>query len=187
MLTFTNHLSYEDWNLNLVMIENKIVKRFCGSTEEVIKEFKNEIELLCQFRHPNLVTLLGFCEHKGERNTVYEYVANGCLHDHLYCRNVKMEPLTWKQRLKICIEAAYGLHYLHTGVKRTIFHCDITPFNILLDGNLVAKLADFRFSLKGPHFTSKPKPKSISNDSFEGTYGYVAPEISENKTLTGKM
>ncbi|KAK7295513.1 hypothetical protein RJT34_18422 [Clitoria ternatea] len=162
------------------------VKRLCGSTEEVIKEFKNEIELLCQLRHPNLVTLLGFCDHKDEKNIVYEYMANGSLHDRLYCSDVKMLPLTWKQRLKICIEVSYVLHYLHTGVKRTIFHCDITPFNILLDGNLVAKLADFRFSLKGPHFTSKPKPKSISNDSFVGTYGYVAPEISENKTLTEK-
>ncbi|KAL2570809.1 hypothetical protein AAZV13_18G212400 [Glycine max] len=96
--------------------------------------------------------------------TVYEYMANGSLHDCLYYSDVKKEPLTWKQRLKICIGAARGLHYLHTGTKRTIFHRDVTPYNILLDSNMVA----------------------ISKDGFLGTYGYVAPEISENNTLTEK-
>ncbi|KAK7295511.1 hypothetical protein RJT34_18420 [Clitoria ternatea] len=163
------------------------IKRICGSTDRELKEFKNEIELLCQLRHPNLVTLLGFCDHKDEKNIVYEYMANGSLHDRLYCSDAKIVPLTWKQRLKICIEVSYGLHYLHTGVKRSIFHRDITPFKILLDSNMVAKLSDFRVSLKGPPSTlSKPKPKSISKDSFLGTQGYVAPEISQRKTLTDK-
>ncbi|KAL5167446.1 Receptor-like protein kinase FERONIA [Glycine soja] len=162
------------------------MKRICGNTEETLKQFKNEIELLCQLRHPNLMTLLGFCDHKDEKIVVYEYMANGSLHDRLYCSDVKKEPLTWKHRLKICIGAAHGLHYLHTGAKRTIFHRDITPYKILLDRNMVAKLSDFRLSLKGPHYASKPKPKTISKDGFIGTCGYVAPEISENKTLTEK-
>ncbi|RZB53887.1 Receptor-like protein kinase ANXUR2 isoform C [Glycine soja] len=162
------------------------MKRICGNTEETLKQFKNEIELLCQLRHPNLMTLLGFCDHKDEKIVVYEYMPNGSLHDRLYCSDVKKEPLTWKHRLKICIGAAHGLHYLHTGAKRTIFHRDITPYKILLDRNMVAKLSDFRLSLKGPHYASKPKPKTISKDGFIGTCGYVAPEISENKTLTEK-
>lgn len=162
------------------------MKRICGNTEKTLKQFKNEIELLCQLRHPNLITLLGFCDHKDEKIMVYEYMANGSLHDRLYCSDVKKEPLTWKHRLKICIGAAHGLHYIHTGAKRTIFHRDITPYKILLDRNMVAKLSDFRLSLKGPHYASKPKPKTISKDGFIGTYGYVAPEISENNTLTEK-
>ncbi|KAG4925903.1 hypothetical protein JHK87_051443 [Glycine soja] len=109
------------------------MKRICGNTEETLKQFKNEIELLCQLRHPNLMTLLGFCDHKDEKIVVYEYMANGSLHDRLYCSDVKKELLTWKHRLNISIGAAHGLHYIHTG-----------------------------------------------------TYGYVAPEISENKTLTEK-
>ncbi|XP_020206291.1 receptor-like protein kinase ANXUR2 [Cajanus cajan] len=162
------------------------IMRICGSTEKELKQFKNEIELLCQLRHPNLVTLIGFYDHKDEKNIVYEYMTNGSLHDHLYCSDVKMEPLTWKQRLKICIGAARGLHYLHTGAKRTIFHRDITPYKILLDSNMAAKLSDLRVSLKGPHYASKPTPKTISKDGFIGTYGYGAPEISENNALTDK-
>nr|KYP47480.1 Receptor-like protein kinase ANXUR1 [Cajanus cajan] len=157
-----------------------------GNTEEKLRQFKNEIEMLCQLRHPNLITLLGFCNDKDEKIIVYEYMANGTLHHHLYHSDAKKVPLTWKQRLKICIGAARGLHYLHTGAKRIIFHRDITPYKILLDSNMVAKLVDFRISLKGPHYASKPKPKTISKDGFIGTYGYVAPEISENNALTDK-
>jgi len=145
------------------------IKRIYRITEGELKQFKNEIELLCQLRHPNLVTLLGFCDHRDEKYIVYEYMTNGSLHDILYCSDMKM-PLTWKQRLKICIEVAKGLHYLHTGVKRTIFHRDIRPYKILLDSNMVAKLSDFRLSLTGPHHASKPKPKTISKDGFTGIY-----------------
>ncbi|KAL2329842.1 hypothetical protein Fmac_017423 [Flemingia macrophylla] len=162
------------------------ISRIYGSTNKVLKEFKNEIELLCQLRHPNLINLIGFCNDKDEKIAVYEYMSNGPLHDHLYNSDVKKVPLTWKQRLKICIGAASGLHYLHTGTKRTIFHRDITPYKILLDRNMVAKLADLRLSLLGPHYASKPKPKTISKDGFIGTYGYVAPEIPENNALTDK-
>ncbi|CAJ1833985.1 unnamed protein product [Sphenostylis stenocarpa] len=163
------------------------IKRICGSTEEELKQFKNEIELLCQLRHPNLMTLLGFCDQKDEKSIVYEYMEKGSLHDILYCTDIKMEPLTWKQRLKICIGVAKGLHYLHTGVKRTIFHRDITPYKILLDSNMVAKLSDFRLSLTAPNYASKQKPKTIIlKDGFIGTFGYVAPEVSANSTVTEK-
>ena len=97
------------------------MKRICGNTEETLKQFKNEIELLCQLRHPNLMTLLGFCDHKDEKIVVYEYMPNGSLHDRLYCSDVKKEPLTWKHRLKICIGAAHGLHYIHTGAIQLFF------------------------------------------------------------------
>ncbi|KAG2403997.1 hypothetical protein LR48_Vigan03g017400 [Vigna angularis] len=162
------------------------IKRIYGITEKELKQFKNEIELLCQFRHPNLVTLLGFCDHRDEKNIVYEYMTNGSLRDVLYCSDMKKKPLTWKQRLNICIGVAKALHYLHTGLKRTIFHRDITPYKILLDSNMEAKLSDFRLSLTGPHYASKPPPKIITKDGFTGTYGYVAPEISQSNTLTEK-
>ena len=129
------------------------------------------------------MTLLGFCDHKDEKIVVYEYMPNGSLHDRLYCSDVKKEPLTWKHRLKICIGAAHGLHYLHTGAKRTIFHRDITPYKILLDRNMVAKLSDFRLSLKGPHYASKPKPKTISKDGFIGIYFCFVVSLQKKNLL----
>ncbi|KAI4352403.1 hypothetical protein L6164_006660 [Bauhinia variegata] len=107
---------------------------------------------------------------------------NGSLHDRL-CDNIR-EPFSWKRRLAICIRAAYGLHYLHTGAKRTIVHRDVKTANILLDQNWVPKLSDLGLSLKGPHSMSKPRP--IPVDKLVGTLGYIAPECTNLTNLTEK-
>ncbi|RDY07836.1 Receptor-like protein kinase FERONIA, partial [Mucuna pruriens] len=74
--------------------------------------FKKEIELLCQLRHPNIVSLIGFCNDEKEKIIVYEYMSNGSLDGHL-----QLGELSWKKRLEICIGVARGLHYLHAGAK----------------------------------------------------------------------
>ncbi|KAJ1435361.1 Serine-threonine/tyrosine-protein kinase, catalytic domain [Sesbania bispinosa] len=135
-------------------------------------EFKKEIELLCQLHHPNLVSLIGFCIQKNEMIIVYEYMPNGSLYDHLHNRN--MEPLSWRKRLEICIGVARGVHYLHTGARRTILHRDIKPSNILLDSNMLPKISDFGLSLQGPLSTSKPK--QIEVKYLASTIGLIAPE-----------
>ncbi|KAK7340677.1 hypothetical protein VNO77_21387 [Canavalia gladiata] len=124
------------------------------------EEWKNEIVLLCQLRHPNLVSLIGFCNHKIEKILVYEYMSNRSLDKHLQPSG-DMQALSWKKRLEICIGAALGLHYLHAGTKRTILHRNIQPRSILLDDAMEPKLAAFGFSLQGPHFKSKPKPMEV--------------------------
>ncbi|BAT83242.1 hypothetical protein LR48_Vigan03g014700 [Vigna angularis] len=141
--------------------------------------FKNEIELLCQLRHPNIVSLVGFCNHKKEKIIVYEYLSNESLD-----RQLERGELSWKKRLEICIGAARGLHYLHAGAKRTIIHRDIKPSNILLDANMEPKISGFDLSVQGQRFMSKPKP--IKVDSVAGTIGYVAAEQFMNLTITDK-
>jgi len=123
-------------------------------------KFKKEIELNCQLHHPNLTSFIGYCDHKYEKILVYEYMSNGSLKDHLLSRD--MESFSWKKRLEICIGAAKGLHYLHTGAKRAIFHCDIKPKTILLDKNMVPKLSHLGFSLQGKLSKSKPKPIEVN-------------------------
>jgi len=120
--------------------------------------FKNEVELLCQLRHHNIVSLVGFCNHKKEKIIVYDYMPNGSLHQH-----IESGKLSWKKRVEICIAAARGLHYLHAGAKRTIIHRDIHPRNILLDANMEPKLSDFGLSVLGQRFMSKPKPIKVDH------------------------
>nr|ACU18300.1 unknown [Glycine max] len=97
------------------------VKRFVR-VGVVEKWFRNEIELLCQLRHPNLVSLIGFCNDQNEMIIVYEYMSNGSLHQLL-----QSGILSWKKRLEICIGAARGLHYLHAG-SQTHHHSPLYQF-----------------------------------------------------------
>ncbi|XP_020213645.1 receptor-like protein kinase FERONIA [Cajanus cajan] len=154
------------------------VKRFNIVTKyrEREEQFKNEIELLCQLGHPNIISLIGFCNHKDEKIGVFEYMSNGSLDQHLHA-------LSWKERLEICIGAARGLHYLHAGLKRTIIHHNIKPSNILLDHNMHPKITNFDLSVKGAHFMTKPKPIQVLP---RGTVGYAAPEHVMEGTVTDK-
>ncbi|MED6187161.1 hypothetical protein PIB30_073843, partial [Stylosanthes scabra] len=145
-------------------------------------EFKKEIEMLCQLHHPNLISLIGFCHHQKEKIGVYEYMANGSLSDYLSSRN--NEPLSWNKRLDICIGVASALHYLHSGAKRSIFHRDVNPSNILLDKNMKAKLSNFNISLQGA--LSTLKPKEIKVDKIVGTSALMAPEYAMHGIVTDK-
>ncbi|KAK7340679.1 hypothetical protein VNO77_21389 [Canavalia gladiata] len=156
-----------------------VIKRWRKESRGQRQMWKNEIELLCQLRHPNLVSLVGFCEI--EMSSVYEYMSNGSLDQHL--RGGVREALSWKKRLEICIGAARGLHYLHAGAKRTILHRDIKPSNILLDDAMEPKLAGFSLVLQGQHFRSKPKPIQVD---VAGTMYYIAVEYFRDQTITDK-
>ncbi|KAF7820491.1 putative LRR receptor-like serine/threonine-protein kinase [Senna tora] len=146
------------------------------SPEGVVLSFENEILLLCQLHHPNLIPLLGFCIDEKEMIVVYEYMPNGNLAHQLFTNVPDSPPPSWKRRLEIGMGAARGLHYLHAGVKRTIVHRDFKPTNILLDENWNPRISDFGLSFTGPKFSSDPKP--IEADRIAGTLEYMAKEYA---------
>jgi len=94
---------------------------------------QSEIHFLGRLYHPNLVKLLGYCYEETELLLVYEYMQRGSLENHLFGRGAVVQPLPWDLRLKIAIDAARGLSFLHTS-DREIIYRDFKASNILLDG-----------------------------------------------------
>ncbi|KAE8709908.1 Serine/threonine-protein kinase-like protein CCR4 [Hibiscus syriacus] len=142
--------------------------------------FVNELEYLSRVHHKNLVQLLGFCEDSNERILVYEYMNNGTLYDHLHKFENSLS-MSWAIRLKIALDTARGIQYLHEYAVPQIIHRDIKSANILLDTNWTAKVSDFGLSLMGPG-----DDESHLSLRAAGTVGYMDPEYYRLQQLTTK-
>ncbi|XP_057987576.1 probable serine/threonine-protein kinase PBL16 [Hevea brasiliensis] len=142
------------------------------------REWLAEVNYLGQFSHPNLVKLIGYCCEDEHRLLVYEYMASGSLEKHLF-RRVGC-TLTWSKRMKIALDAAKGLAFLH-GAERSIIYRDFKTSNILLDGDFNAKLSDFGLAKDGPM-----GDQTHVSTRVMGTYGYAAPEYVMTGHLTAR-
>ncbi|PON78972.1 GPCR kinase [Parasponia andersonii] len=147
--------------------------------------FESELAFLSRLHHKHLVRLVGYCEEKEERLLVYEYMKNGALYDHLHDKNNVEKSSSflnsWKVRIKIALDAARGIEYLHNYAVPPIIHRDIKSSNILIDANWTAKVSDFGLSLLGPESGRDFRPTKAA-----GTVGYIDPEYYGLNVLTAK-
>uniref|UniRef100_A0A0D9X3M9 Protein kinase domain-containing protein n=1 Tax=Leersia perrieri TaxID=77586 RepID=A0A0D9X3M9_9ORYZ len=152
------------------------------------RAFRAELRLLSRVNHRNLVQLLGFCEERGERILIFEFMPHGALHDHLHAGAGDVgaySPLfaSWEARLRVALDAARGVEYLHCYAVPPIIHRDIKPSNILLDGEWTAKVSDFGLSLPSSSGTASGTASNTSSTTA-GTVGYIDPEYYRLQELT---
>ncbi|KAH9530405.1 hypothetical protein CY35_U001000 [Sphagnum magellanicum] len=159
------------------------VKQLFIQTQHGSEEFLNEILLISNLQHRNLVALKGYCLHGKEMLLVYEFVEFCDLEKFLF--DTKGEYLSqvmnWPTRMKICLGVAQGLYYLHVSSQTRIIHRDIKASNILLDKDLNPKIADF--GLARPIQDGKSE---IMTQKCAGTIGYLAPEYMLYGQLSNK-
>ncbi|CAL5333140.1 unnamed protein product [Camellia sinensis] len=127
-----------------ILPENKIVaiKKSQMVDENQIEQFINEVVVLSQINHRNVVKLLGCCLETQVPLLVYEFITNGTLFEHINNQN-KASNISWENRLQIAAETAGVLSYLHFATSIPIIHRDAKSTNILLDDNYIAKVSDF--------------------------------------------
>ncbi|CAL9194998.1 unnamed protein product [Musa hybrid cultivar] len=154
------------------------VKKLDGCGQDCEREFANEIDLLGRVRHPNIVPLLGYCVHGETRLLVYELMQNGSLETQLHGPS-HGSALTWHLRMKIALDIARGLEYLHEHCNPPVIHRDLKSSNILLDSDFNAKISDFGLAV-----LSRNHNKGTLK--LSGTLGYVAPEYLLDGKLTEK-
>ncbi|XP_045826216.1 receptor-like cytoplasmic kinase 176 [Trifolium pratense] len=156
------------------------VKRLNQESSQGHIEWLTEINYLGQLRHPNLVKLVGYCLEDDYRILVYEFVTKGSLDNHLFRRASYFQPLSWKIRMKIALDSAKGLAFLHSDEVEVIYR-DFKTSNILIDSDYNAKLSDFGMAKDGPE-----GGKSHVSTRVMGTPGYAAPEYLATGHLTKK-
>ncbi|CAH9107558.1 unnamed protein product [Cuscuta europaea] len=135
-----------------------------GSSHRLSAVFRQELQILQRVRHESIVRVLGYCDEGEEGVLVFQYAANGTLHENIHGKWDSV--LSWKQRMGIAYQLAQALEYLHEKCDPQIVHGDIKSSNVLLDSQFNCKLCDFGSAKMG--FSSSVQPPLSGPEMIDG-------------------
>ncbi|GKB16070.1 MDIS1-interacting receptor like kinase 2-like protein [Tanacetum coccineum] len=148
----------------------KKLHRFEAEQPTINQSFENEVQVLTNLRHKNIVKLYGFCLHNNYNFLVYEYMEKGSLFCALRDDELAVK-LDWMKRVNILKDVAHALAYMHHDCNPPIVHRDVSSNNILLNSELEGFVADFGAA-------RLLDPDSSNQTVVAGTLGYIAPELA---------
>ncbi|XP_057858349.2 putative leucine-rich repeat receptor-like serine/threonine-protein kinase At2g24130 [Cryptomeria japonica] len=169
-----------------ILRDGKIIaiKTLNLQNEEALKSFRSECKLLGRIRHRNLARIISAFFYPELKGLVLEFACNGSLERHLHLERDDEEFCQFGLRecLRIAVDVAHGMEYLHHDCPLQIVHCDLNSSNVLLDANMTALVTDFGIS----RLTSINSVDSLSTTTFalKGSIGYIAPEYGLGGNVT---
>ncbi|KAK8633683.1 hypothetical protein V6N13_014522 [Hibiscus sabdariffa] len=157
------------------------VKRLHRDRKQGERAFRMEVDLLSRLNSPYLVELLGYCADQHHRLLVFEFMPNGTLQQHLHHPGSEYRPLDWGSRLRIALDCARALEFLHEHATPTVIHRDFKCTNVLLGQHLRAKVSGFGLATMGSDRTNGQISTRVPRSP-----GFIAPEYASTGKLTTK-
>lgn len=152
-------------------------------SEDVVKEFVSEIEIITSISHKNIVSLFGFCFEDNNLFLVYDYLSRGSLEDNLHGNKKDNKVFSWRERYKVALGIAEALEHLHSGSNyQPVIHRDVKSSNILLSDDFEPQVSDF-----GLATWSSASLSDMPSTDVAGTFGYLAPEYFMHGKVTDRI
>ncbi|KAF3960182.1 hypothetical protein ACB098_04G045500 [Castanea mollissima] len=150
-------------------------------SEDVVKDFIQEIDIITTLHHKNIISLFGFCFEDNNLLLVYDFLSRGSLEENLHGNKKDGKAFGWQERYNVAVGVAEALEFLHNGCAEPVIHRDVKSSNILLSDDFEPQLSDF--GLAGWASTSS----HVTCTDVAGTFGYLAPEYFMHGKMSDKI